>query len=119
MDNNVQSDIEPNDTTSTARVAYILYLLGLVTGVLGIIGVILAYINKDDAPDWLRSHYRFLIRTFWIGFLYLAISFLLMVVLIGYLGIFVWMLWLIIRCIKGLKALDQRRPVMNESSWGF
>jgi len=30
----------------------------------------MAYIYKGDAPDWLKSHYRYQIRKFWIGILY-------------------------------------------------
>ena len=32
-------------------------------------GVIIAYAQRRDAPDWVHSHYRFQIRTFWIAVL--------------------------------------------------
>ncbi len=112
-----------NDTTKqadgTAKIIYILYLVGVVFGITGIIGVVMAYINRGDAEDWLKSHYQFQIRTFWIGAIYLVIGTLLAVVLIGYLVILFWVVWLIIRCIKGMKSLDQRQPHPNPTSWMF
>ena len=64
------NDINPSPAvnSSTAKLVYILYLVGLVFGITGIIGVIVAYVNKGDAPEWMQSHYRFQIRTFWMGF---------------------------------------------------
>jgi uncharacterized membrane protein len=41
-----------------AKIVYILYLVGIVTGGLTIlVGVIMAYIYRDESPDWLRTHY--------------------------------------------------------------
>lgn len=62
---------EENTTEDLAKIIYILYLVGLVFGVTGIVGVVMAYISKDDAPDWVKTHYQFQIRTFWIGALYI------------------------------------------------
>jgi len=50
----------------TATLVYILYLVGLIIQVTHLIGVIVAYIYRNDGPDWVRTHYRFQIRTFWI-----------------------------------------------------
>jgi len=112
-----------NDTATqadgTAKIIYILYLVGVVFGITGIIGVVMAYINRGDAEDWLKSHYQFQIRTFWIGALYLVIGSMLTIVLIGYLIILFWIVWLIIRCIKGMKSLDQRQPHPNPTGWMF
>jgi uncharacterized membrane protein len=36
----------------------------LLFGITGVIGVVMAYINKDDAAEWLKTHYQFQIRTF-------------------------------------------------------
>ncbi len=102
---------------STAKLIYILYLIAIVFGLTGIIGVIVAYIYRGDGPDWLQSHYQFQIRTFWIGGLYLTIGLILTLILVGYLILFCWVIWLIIRCIKGLKALDTRRPHPNPTGW--
>jgi len=88
-----------------------------------IIGVIMAYSNKGEAPDWLKSHYQFQIRTFWISCLYLLIGGLLSVVVIGYFIIAFWAVWLILRCVKGMEALSQENPHPhphpNPTSWMF
>lgn len=110
---------EPAVSTDSARIIYILYLVGLVVGLTAIVGVIMAYINHDEAPDWLKTHYRFQIRTFWMSLLYGAISMALCAVLIGFLLFVVLAVWLIIRCVKGLKALEAKAPVENVARWGF
>jgi len=112
-----------NDATTqadgTAKIIYILYLVGVVFGITGLIGVVMAYINRAEAEDWLKSHYQFQIRTFWIGALFLFIGALLSVVLIGYLVILFWVVWLIVRCVKGMKSLDQRQAHPNPTGWMF
>jgi len=60
----------------------------------------MAYLNKDDAPEWLRTHYQFQIRTFWIGALFIFIGGLLSLVIIGYFMLLFWLVWLIICCVK-------------------
>jgi uncharacterized membrane protein len=56
-------------------VAYALYLVGICTaGFTSIIGVILAYANQGSAGARARSHYTFLIRTFWLGLGWMAVS---------------------------------------------
>jgi uncharacterized membrane protein len=104
---------------STAKLVYILYLLGLIFPITGIIGVVVAYVNKAEAPGWLQSHYRFQIRTFWMGLLYLIVGAILLLVLVGWLVYLFWVIWLIVRCVKGLKALEQQQPLVDETSWMF
>lgn len=106
-------------STDTAKIIYILYLVGLATGLTALIGVIMAYVNRDDAPEWLKSHYRFQIRTFWIGLLYCVIGGILSLVLIGFLVLLFWVIWLILRVVKGFKHLEKREPVPNEQTWMF
>jgi uncharacterized membrane protein len=103
----------------TAKLVYILYLVGLVFGITGIVGVVMAYINKDDAPEWLKTHYQFQIRTFWIGAFYMFLGTLLFVILIGWFIFLFWVIWLIVRAVKGMKALDEERAVENPTSWLF
>ncbi|HZJ95218.1 MAG TPA: hypothetical protein VFD11_06620 [Thiopseudomonas sp.] len=106
-------------TEGTAKIVYILYLVGIVFGITGIVGVVMAYINKGDAPDWLKTHYQFQIRTFWIGGLYMFIGVLLALVLIGYLVLLFWVVWLIVRSVKGMKYLDQKEAHPNPKGWMF
>ena len=104
-------------STSNAQIIYILYLVSLVVGVTGIIGVIMAYVYRGTAPDWLRSHYRFQIRTFWIGLLYVVLGMLLSTILIGFLVLLFWLIWLILRCVKGLQQLERREPITDVETW--
>jgi uncharacterized membrane protein len=115
------SEIVENGKTSvgTAKLVYVLYLVGILFGLTGIIGVVMAYINKDDAPEWLKTHYQFQIRTFWIGALYLILGALLVVVIVGWFILLFWTIWLIIRCVKGLKAIDAEVAIENPKSWLF
>jgi len=106
-------------STETAKIIYILYLVGIAVGLTAIVGVIMAYINKDEGPEWLREHYRFQIRTFWISILYWFITVLLCIVIVGFFLIPVVLVWLIVRCVKGLKYLDQQAAVPNVDGWGF
>lgn len=110
---------EKPTTEGSAKSVYILYLVGIVFGITGIIGVVMAYINRSDAPEWLRSHYQFQIRTFWIGALYMLIGVILAFVLIGYLVLLFWVVWLIVRCVKGMKSLDQKEAHPNPTGWMF
>jgi uncharacterized membrane protein len=103
----------------TAKIIYVLYLVGLVTGLTAIIGVIMAYVNRDQAPEWLKSHYRFQIRTFWIGLLYSVIGSILLTVLIGALVLLFTAIWLILRVVKGFKHLEKREAVPNVETWMF
>jgi uncharacterized membrane protein len=104
-------------SASTAKVVYILYLVSLAVGVTSLVGVIMAYVNVGEAPEPLRSHYRFQIRTFWIGLLYSCIGLLLLLVVVGAV---VWLfvaVWLIVRCVKGLQALERGEPYPNAATW--
>jgi uncharacterized membrane protein len=106
-------------STDTAKIIYVLYLVGFAAGITAVIGLVMAYVNRDEAPEWLKTHYQFQIRTFWIGLLYALIAFALTFILIGFL---IWLLcavWLIIRVIKGFKVLERREPVPNYETWMF
>ncbi|NLG74719.1 MAG: hypothetical protein GX535_00625, partial [Xanthomonadaceae bacterium] len=56
--------------TDMAKIIYVLYLVGLLTALTSLVGVVMAYIYRDEAPDWLKTHYTFQIRTFWLMLLY-------------------------------------------------
>lgn len=110
---------EKPTTQSNAQIVYILYLVSIIFNILGIVGVVMAYVNRSDAPDWLRSHYQFQIRTFWIGLLYFFIGVILTYVWIGVLILFFEVIWMIIRCVKGMKYLEQQEAHPNPTAWMF
>lgn len=109
----------PQGDISTVRLIYILYLVSFIAGITAIIGVVMAYVNKDDAEPWIQSHYQFLINTFWKALLLSLISMALMTIVIGFITIFLVFLWVIIRCVKGLKYVDQRQVHPDPTGWGF
>lgn len=102
-----------------ARLVYILYLIGTLFAVTGIIGVVLAYLYRDDGPGWIESHFVFQIRTFWIGLVYLVSGALLFPFVVGYFIFLFWLAWLVIRSVRGLKQISERRPCRNPKRWLF
>ena len=110
---------EKPSTEGMAKIVYILYLVSIIFGATGIIGVVMAYIYRGDAPDWLKSHYQFQIRTFWIGGLYMVIGAILALAIIGYLVLLFWVVWLVIRCVKGMKSLDLKEVHPDPTGWLF
>lgn len=122
MQQNVPVPVDGSTGTaagSTAKLIYVLYLVGVVVGITAVIGVVMAYVNRNDAPDWVRSHYTFQIRTFWISLLGSVIGAVLSVVGIGLLVLAAVVVWWIVRCIKGMKVLDKGEPHPNPTGWGF
>ena len=101
----------------SANIIYILYLAAFVVGVTSIVGVVMAYMNKDTAPEWLKSHYQYQIRTFWIGMLYIGVGIITTFVMIGFLVLLAWAVWYIIRCVKGMKQISLGAPVPNATTW--
>lgn len=101
------------------KVIYILLIISTIIGLTGIIGVVMAYIFKEDAEDWLQTHYRFQIRTFWIGLLYFMVGAFLLQVGIGLFILVFAFFWVVIRCARGLKQLENKQPVKNLESWLF
>ncbi len=106
----------PAITDSGAKIIYILYLVSLVVGVTALVGVVMAYVNVGEAPEPLKTHYRFQIRTFWILLLYTVVAGLLTLVAIGALLFIFVAVWFVIRCVKGLKHLDRGEPYPNATT---
>ena len=106
------------DARAMGIAVYALYLITLITaGTAAIAGVILAYVVRKDAPEWLRSHYEFQIRTFWIGLAATVIGTVLVVVGIGILILIAAGLWFLIRAVAGLGQLLNNKPYPNPQSW--
>jgi len=104
---------------SIAVAVYALYCVGYFTAISALIGVIIAYTKVGDADPMLRSHYRFQIRTFWIGLLYLSIAIPLSMVLIGIPLLVWWFVWSLVRIVKGIMLLNEHKPIAKPGSWLF
>jgi uncharacterized membrane protein len=109
-----------------------LHAFSLLTGILGaativgafligwpsIIAVILNYVKRSDAAGtWLESHFRWQIRTFWFGLLWVCLCGLFVAVTFGLGILIVWLplgivgLWFIYRIVRGWIALQDGRPM--------
>ncbi|MDQ7727034.1 DUF4870 domain-containing protein [Halomonas sp. SpR8] len=106
------------DETRPPQIVYALYLAGIITAnITLLIGVIIAYVYRRDAAPWLQQHYRYLIRTFWIGTLYAGIAFLLSIVMIGTLLWPLLAVWLGVRGVLGWVDVRKGRPPARPASW--
>ena len=125
--------IEPDGSVITwTHAVYALHALSLVVGLVGvatvagaflfgwpsIIAVILNYVKRGDARGtWLESHFRWQIRTFWFGLLWVALCGLFVVATLGIGLLIVWApfglvgLWFIYRIARGWIQLKDRRPM--------
>lgn len=108
-----------NDNSMMAKIVYILYMAGLIVGLTGIVGVVIAYVQRNESADWLKSHFEFQIRTFWIGLIYIVVGSILTLILVGYLVFLFWVVWLIVRCVKGFLLIDKKLPHPNPQGWLF
>ncbi len=106
---------EPGNLKSLKNVATAVYALQAASFLLGItyfIAVILDYVKRDDARGtWLESHFRWQVRTFWFGLLWLGLGVLTYVIAIGWLILFAAALWLIYRILKGWLNLNDGKPM--------
>jgi uncharacterized membrane protein len=114
------------------HVIYALHSLSLITGIIGaatvvgafltgwpsLIAVILNYARRREARGtWLESHFRWQIRTFWFGLLWVALCVLFVVLTLGVGILLIWLpfiavgLWFIYRIARGWLALIEGRPL--------
>jgi len=124
---------EPRESLITlTHVIYGLHAFSLVTGIItaatvvgafltgrpSIIAVILNYVKRSEARGtWLASHFRWQIRTFWFGILWVALCVLFVVATLGVGLLIAWLplgvvgLWFIYRVASGWLRLKDRQPM--------
>jgi len=88
------------------------------TGWPSLIAVILNYVKRGDVRGtWLESHFRWQIRTFWYGLLWVGLCGIFIVMTLGIGILIVWMplivvtVWFIYRVVRGWLALRDSRPM--------
>ena len=122
----------PSSGVRWAQIIYALHAFSLLSGILGaatvvgafltgwpsIIAVVLNYVKRNEVRGtWLESHFRWQIRTFWFGLLWilLCVGFVVMTfgigILIAWLPIALVGLWFIYRIVRGWMALADGRPM--------
>jgi uncharacterized membrane protein len=114
------------------HVIYALHTVSLLTGIIGaatvvgafltgwpsIIAVVLNYVKRGDVRGtWLESHFRWQIRTFWFGLLWVVLCGFFIVATFGVGLLIAWLplavvgLWFIYRVARGWLRLMDRRPM--------
>lgn len=112
-------------------IVYGLYLLAFATGITAIIGLVVAYASRANAGEVARSHYDFLIRTFWMGIGWAIIGGCLLLfgiplslilvgiplVIVGGLILTVLGIWYGVRCVLGVIFLARNEPYPRPHTW--
>ena len=122
----------PQSLITVTHIVYGLHALSLLTGIIGaatvvgafltgwpsIIAVLLNYVKRSEVrATWLESHFRWQIRTFWFGLLWVALCGILIVATLGIGFLIAWLplglvgLWFIYRVARGWLRLLDRRPM--------
>jgi uncharacterized membrane protein len=121
-----------NPPIGWAQLIYLLHAFSLLTGIIGtatvigafltgwpsIIAVVLNYVKRDAVRGtWLDSHFRWQIRTFWFGLLWVSLCLLFIVVTLGIGLLIAWLplaivaIWFIYRIARGWMALNDGKPM--------
>lgn len=113
----IPSDDNPKDRRkdpmrNLAVAVYILQALAFfLGGITGLAGVIVNYVKLDEVQGtWIEPHFRWQIRTFWIGLLWGVIGFITTFIIIGWLILLAISIWVIYRIVKGALALNDGLP---------
>lgn len=95
-----------------AVAVYILQALSFfLGGITGLAGVIINYLKLDEVQGtWIEPHFRWQIRTFWIGLLWSVIGFITTFIIIGWFILLAIAIWIIYRIVKGALALNEGQP---------
>jgi uncharacterized membrane protein len=103
-----------------------LFFMVMTVGGSGVVALLIANFAEDKAPDWIKTHYQFQVRTFWIGVVPAILSYFLGQYLLHVLKIspmlmfFVVipvLLWIVGRVAMGFNHLMYSRPIPNPKSW--
>jgi uncharacterized membrane protein len=125
--------VEPRSSLiRLAHVIYGLHAFSLLTGIVGaatvvgafltgwpsIIAVILNYVKRSEVRGtWLASHFRWQIRTFWFGLLWVILCAVFVVATLGIGLLIAWLplllvgIWFVYRILRGWLRLMDRQPM--------
>ena len=126
------ADAQAHPLVGYTHLIYALHAFSLLTGILGaatvigafltgwpsIIAVILNYVKRSEVRGtWLESHFRWQIRTFWFGLLWVGLCALFVLVTLGIGIVIAWIplvfvtIWFIYRIARGWIALNNGRAM--------
>jgi len=98
----------------------LLYLGSFITGVSGLVGIVLAHVWQGENQDnWAASHFTYLIRTFWIGFIASIIAAVLTFVLIGLILLPLIAIWVGVRSVMSLIKAQKQEPMPDPATLLF
>jgi uncharacterized membrane protein len=119
---------------TVTHVIYGLHAVSLVTGIVGvasvvgafltgwpsIIAVIVNYVKRSEVRGtWLDSHFRWQIRTFWFGLLWVMLCAVFVVATLGIGLLIAWLplalvgIWFVYRILRGWLRLIDRQPMYH------
>jgi uncharacterized membrane protein len=122
----------PDSLVRWTQVVYALHAFSLMTGIVGaatvvgafltgwpsIIAVILNYLKRTEARGtWLESHFRWQIRTFWFGLLWVSLCVVFIIATLGIGILIAWVpmvlvgVWFVYRIVRGWAVLGSSRPM--------
>ena len=120
--------------TNWTTLIYGLHAFSIVTGILGtatvigafltgwpsIIAVVLNYLKRGEARGtWIDSHFRWQIRTFWFGLLWVMLCAVFVVATLGIGLLIAWLplalvgIWFVYRILRGWLRLIDRQPMYH------
>lgn len=105
-----QADEKSLKTLTT--VIYALYGVSIFFGLTAIVAIIMNYVKKDDVKGTVfESHFRWQIRTFWFGMLWMLLAGLTMFVGVGFILFPIAVIWFIYRVVKGFMYLNDGKAM--------
>ena len=112
-----QYSIEPKkeDLSGFVWAVYALQLLTPFTGSLSfLVAGVIAYLKHDESIGLMeQSHFRWQIKTFWIGLAAGIVGVILLLVWIGVIVLTLTEIWIIYRVIKGGYYFSEKREIEN------
>src|SRR5687767_12712884 len=132
---NMDEPAREQSLVNWTQIIYALHAFSLLTGIIGaatvvgafltgwpsIIAVVLNYVKRSEARGtWVDSHFRWQIRTFWFGLLWISVCFAFVVLTLGIGILIAWgpivfvSVWFIYRIVRGWLALRAGQPMYGE-----
>lgn len=113
-------DLEAQRSDPNRNLAVAVYILQALSfflgGLTGLAGVIINYVKLDDVRGtWIEPHFRWQIRTFWLGLLWTVIGIVTTMIIVGWFILLAVAIWLIFRIVKGALALNEGK--IPEPGW--
>ncbi|ESQ88593.1 hypothetical protein ABAC460_14980 [Asticcacaulis sp. AC460] len=116
------------DGRGMAMLVYaLLFFMALTIGLTGVVAlIIVTFADSDKTPDWIKSHYQFQVRTFWMGIVPTFLTFFLSQFLVRtyqvqpiymFFVVMPILAWVAGRCAMGFNHLLYGRPYPNPKAW--